>query len=293
MVSLERKRDVVVMLKTHQVSERRSCQLLALSRTSFRYRKRIGENEALIERLRLIAFSYPRFGYRRASALLRREGEQVNHKRVFRLWQKFGLSLPKPKKRKRARPNSAGLLPAPRRPNEIWSYDFVFDACAGKGRRLKILTIVDEYTRECLATIVNRSLKAADVVETLTRLIEQRGAPQFLRSDNGSEFAAIEVSVWLKLNGIKTIFIEPGRPWQNAKCESFNGRLRDECLNQEWFNSIREAKIVIEKWRKFYNSERPHSSLNYQTPKEMREKFEIGQSNLLEKETRFYSFQRF
>lgn len=137
MVSLERKREVVVWLKTHQVSERRSCQLIALSRTSFRYRKRNQENERLIERLRLIAFSYPRFGYRRATALLHREGEQVNHKRVFRLWHKFGLSLPKAKTRKRARLSVRGLLPAPSKPNEIWSYDFVFDACAGKGRRLK------------------------------------------------------------------------------------------------------------------------------------------------------------
>ena len=224
MVTIEHRRQVVVMLKTRSISERRSCQSAMISRTSCRYRTKTGENEKLIERLRSIANNYPRFGYRRATALLSREGRQVNHKRVFRLWQKFDLSLPKQKKRKRARPTGLGLLPAANKPNQIWSYDFVFDACSGKGRRLKILTIVDEYTRECLATVVNRSVKAADVVETLTGLINQPGAPEYFWSDNGSEFAASNISIRLKVKGIKTIFIEPGRPWQNAKCESFNGR---------------------------------------------------------------------
>lgn len=152
-------------------------------------------------------------------------------------------------------------------PNHVWTYDFVFDRCAN-GQKVKLLTVVDEYTRESLAIRAATSIKSNAVVETLSRLVAERGAPLCLRSDNGSEFVARRVKEWLKAKGIQTLYIEPGSPWQNALGESFNGRLRDECLNVEWFGNLREAGAVIESWRRHYNQERPHSSLDYRTPSE-------------------------
>ena len=268
MVSVEQKREVVSVLRAQEVSERRSCQLSGISRCGVHYksRKAVGDQQ-LGEALKAIADKHPRYGYRRATVVLGRSGEVVNHKRVARVWRKAGLSLPRRRPRKRYHKAQPVMINQATRPNEVWTYDFVHDWCV-TGQRLKILTVVDEYTRECLATETRTSIKSSAVLAVLERLLLERGAPRFLRSDNGSEFIAGRVKGWLAQRQIKTLYIEPGSPWQNAKGESFNGRLRDECLNMEWFRSVREAQVVIEAWRKAYNAERPHSSLKYQTPME-------------------------
>jgi putative transposase len=217
--------------------------------------------------LKTIARQHPRYGYRRATALLQRSGEQTNHKRVHRIWQQLKLSLPL--RRPRSRRGGAGTITCAQAlfPNHVWTYDFVFDRCAN-GQKVKLLTVVDEYTRESLAIQVATSIKSRSVIEVLIQLVAKRGVPACLRSDNGPEFVARRVKEWLKAKGIETLYIEPGSPWQNAKGESFNGRLRDECLNVEWFKGLREASVVIESWRQHYNNERPHSSLDYRTPSE-------------------------
>ncbi len=267
-MSVEQKRDVVAVLRTHEVSERRSCQLSGISRCGVHYKSRkANSDQRLGEALKAIAGKHPRYGYRRATVMLRRAGEVVNHKRVARVWRKDGLSLPRRRPRKRYHKAHRVMIEQATRPNEVWTYDFVHDWCV-TGQKLKILTVVDEYTRECLATETRTSIKSSSVLAVLERLVSERGAPRFLRSDNGSEFVANRVKEWLARQQIKTLYIEPGSPWQNAVGESFNGRLRDECLNMEWFCNVREARVVIEAWRKAYNAERPHSSLQYQTPLE-------------------------
>jgi putative transposase len=254
------------MLKEMKVSERSSCQLVGISRKGLRYESRRSDS-ALLEKLKAIAGEHPRYGYRRACALLRRSGEQINHKRVHRVWRAAKLSLPLRRPRQRRPPASALTCSQALRPNHVWTYDFVFDRCAN-GQQLKLLTVMDEYTRESLAIYVATSIKSRAVIELLSRLVAERGAPLCLRSDNGSEFVAARVQAWLTQKGIQTLYIEPGSPWQNAKGESFNGRLRDECLNVEWFKNLREAKVIVETWRGHYNRERPHSSLEYRTPSE-------------------------
>jgi putative transposase len=257
---------VVGQLKQKGVSERRSCQLVGISRTGLRYHRRKCDAE-LIESLRAIARQHPRYGYRRAWALLRREGLEVNHKRVHRLWRGAKLSLPLRRPKKRRVGQSTAVCPRAVRPNQVWTYDFIFDRCRD-GQLLKLLTVEDEYTREGLAIHTATSIRSAAVLGVLRGLIAERGAPECLRSDNGPEFVAACVKQWLAGNSIGTLYIEAGSPWQNGKGESFNGRLRDECLNVEWFGNLREAQVVIESWRRHYNEERPHSSLDYRTPAE-------------------------
>jgi putative transposase len=283
------KREVVEHLQAQfHLSQRRACQLVGLARCSARYElttQRPQQDQALMEQLKALAQQHPRYGYRRAWALLWREwkaraavGEDVtppplnpiNRKRVHRLWRLASLSLPQRRPRKRRRGTSA--MEWPQRadhPSHVWSYDFVQDRCAN-GSKLKLLTVEDEYTRESLAIEVGGSLPARSVIHVLERLVQEHGAPEFLRSDNGPEFIAQEVKQWLDGAGVGTIYIEPGCPWQNAFSESFNGRLRDECLNVEWFSSRAEARVVVEKYRRHYNEERPHSSLGYLTPQESR-----------------------
>jgi len=216
---------------------------------------------------------HPRFGYRRIWALLSREGVKLNLKKVYRLWKLEKLSLPKRRPRKpRAKP-TIGVLPKAEKANQVWTYDFVFDQSLS-GKSLKMLTLIDEYTRECLAVEVGISIKSEKVRAVLQRVCLEKGFPAMIRSDNGSEFIGQAVNYWLAENGIKPIFIEPGKPWQNGKCESFNGKLRDECLSREWFSSVKEAQAVIEDWRKFYNTQRPHSSLGYLTPLEFKSRME-------------------
>jgi putative transposase len=257
------------MLCAHSISERRSCQLVPITRSSVRYEARPRTDAQLVSELRAIAGKHPRFGYRRAHVVMKRAGHQINHKRVARVWRLTGLTLSRRRPRKRHKVAPSTPIPCASRPNEVWTYDFVHDACAN-GQRLKMLTVVDEFTRESLTIETRTSIKSRAVVEVLERLTSERGAPTYLRSDNGSEFIAGRVRDWLGKKQIGTLYIKPGSPWQNAKGESFNGRLRDECLNVEWFNNLREAKVVIESWRQHYNEERPHSSLKYQTPVEFR-----------------------
>jgi transposase InsO family protein len=214
-----------------------------------------------------LARLYGRYGYRRITAMLRREGWRVNHKRIERLWRREGLKVPK-KQRKRGRlwsTDGSCLRLRPEYPNHVWSYDFVSDRTAN-GRPLKILTLIDEYSRECLAIDVERSIRSIYVLQRLADLFLERGAPEYIRSDNGPEFTAELIRTWLDQLEVETLFIEPGSPWENGYVESFNGRLRDEYLNGEIFYTLKEAKVLIERWRREYNGVRPHSSLGYQPP---------------------------
>lgn len=253
------------------LSERRSCALVGMSRSSFRYQARPREaDEALVRRLRRLSRTprKERYGYRRMWVELRRSGLMVNPKRVRRLWRLAGLSLSRRASRKRSKPTGSVPREATR-PNEVFTYDFIHDTCFG-GRKLKMLTVVDEFTRECLWIEVSTSLPSSRVVEVLERVLAERGSPEYLRSDNGPEFIAKQVRTWLTEHGSATIYITPGHPWENAYEESFHGRFRDECLNMEVFTSVAEARVVIEGWRRHYNEERPHSRLGYRTPAEFR-----------------------
>jgi putative transposase len=267
----------VEFIKTKRISERHGCRLIGLHRKSHRYRRRTKPANKLIKRIRRLATRHPRFGYRRIWALLKREGIKVNVKKVYRLWKQEKLSLPKRRPRKpRAKP-TVGILPKAERTNQVWTYDFVFDQSLS-GRSLKMLTLIDEYTRECLAVEVGVSIKSARVRQILEKVCLDKDCPEMIRSDNGSEFIGQAVNSWLAENGIKPLFIAPGKPWQNGKGESFNGKLRDEWLSREWFSSVKEAQVVIGNWRKFYNEERPHSSLEYLTPLEFKSKMENNKS---------------
>lgn len=198
--------------------------------------------------------------------MLAREGHAMSFDRAWRLWRNAGLQVPKKRKRRRVAHSRPRPVPPQQRHN-VWAYDFVFDRCAN-GHVLKCLTVVDEYTRQCLAIVVDGRIRSARVIETLSRLVSLHGAPGYLRSDNGPEFVSRAVIRWLIEQRIDTAFIDPGKPWQNAFDESFNGKFRDECLNMEWFRSRAEAKVIIEAWREQYNQIRPHSSLSYLTPNE-------------------------
>lgn len=276
-MTVERKREAVVFLHTKELSQRRSCQLLLLARSTAQYQTKRKPDEAFEQQVKELAFAHPRYGYRRIHALLKRRGQRVNRKRVVRVWQKFGLQVPRSKKQKKRRRESQPLMPQASRPNEVWTYDFMFDRDAA-GRRLKLLTLMDEFTREGLAIRVGRSFKAVQVKEVLREVGAKHGYPQFLRSDNGSELIAGIIKEFLAENHIHAAYIEPGSPWQNGKGESFNGKFRDECLRMEIFGNWREATVISERWRKFYNTERPHSSLGYQTPKEFKVEWEQRQT---------------
>jgi transposase InsO family protein len=210
---------------------------------------------------------YGRYGYRRITALLREDGWLVNHKRVERIWRQEGLKVPK-KQPMRSRlwlNDGSCVRKRPDYKNHVWAYDFVQDR-THEGKRFRMLTVIDEYSRECLAIKVDRSLKSIDVIETLADLFISKGQPDFIRSDNGPEFTAIILRDWLARLNTGTLFIEPGSPWENGYNESFNGKLRDELLNCEIFYTLKEAKILIEQWRKHYNTVRPHSALGYKPP---------------------------
>ena len=214
-----------------------------------------------------LASSYGRYGYRKVTALLREEGWRVNHKRVERLWRQEGLKVPqKQPKRKRLWLNDGSCVRLrPAYTDHVWSYDFVADRTSD-GRAFRMLTLIDEHSRECLSIDAARKLKSEDVLERLSDLFVRRGVPAYIRSDNGPEFTARKVREWLAKVGVKTLFIEPGSPWENGYCESFNGRLRDELLAREQFDTLLEAKVLIERWRRHYNTVRPHGSLGYRPP---------------------------
>jgi putative transposase len=247
---------------------------MQVARSALAYQSRMTARDARLEpRLREVARQHPRYGHRRAWAMLRRE-MVINLKRVRRLWNQLGLCLPKRRPRRRIRSMSVRSMIA-ERATQVWAYDFVHDACAN-GQKLKMLTVIDEWTRECLAIEVGGRINSSRVIEVLSRLMSWHGHPTYLRSDNGPEFVAHRVKEWLTHNGVQTTFIEPGKPWQNGMNESFNGKFRDECLNREWFRNRVEAKLIMEQWRCHYNEERPHSSLNYRTPAQVR----AGQINV-------------
>ena len=226
-----------------------------------------GEEERLVAQIIALTTQYGRYGYRRITALLRAEGWRVNHKRVERIWRQEGLKVPqKQPKRGRLWLNDGSCIRLrPERKNHVWSYDFMA-ARTHDGRAFRILTILDEYTRECLSITVARRITSQDVIEQLGELFLERGIPEHIRSDNGPEFTARAIRQWLKDLGVKTLYIEPGSPWENGYIESFNGKLRDELLNVEIFTTLFEAQVLIENWRKDYNQIRPHSALGYRPP---------------------------
>ena len=225
------------------------------------------DEDALTRRIVELASAYGRYGYRRVTELLRRDGWRVNHKRVERIWRSAGLKVPqRQKKRGRIWLNDGSCIrQRAEYVNHVWSYDFVHDRTRD-GKALRFLTVVDEYSRECLALSVSRSLKAFDVLECLSELFLTRGVPEFIRSDNGPEFVATALREWLERLSVKTLFIEPGSPWENGYIESFNGKFRDEFLSVELFDSVLEARVLTEQWRQHYNRVRPHSSLGYRPP---------------------------
>mgnify|MGYP004536218955 CR=1 FL=1 len=250
------------------MSERKACAVLGQHRSTQRKLPRAADDEAALRAdIVDLARQYGRYGYRRITALLRIQGWACNHKRVERIWRAEGLKVP-PRQPKRGRlwlNDGSCVRLRPERPNHVWAYDFVEDRTRD-GRKFRMLNVVDEYTRECLAIRVGRQLKAADVIDVLSDLFILRGTPGHVRSDNGPEFAATAVKGWISGVGAKTAFIEPGSPWENGYVESFNGKLRDELLNMEVFNTLAEAKVLIEQWRCHYNTVRPHSSLRYRPP---------------------------
>jgi transposase InsO family protein len=241
---------------------------LTQPRSTQRYKIKPAEDEnKLTEAVIEIASQYGRYGYRRVTALLRNDGWQINHKRVERIWRREGLKVPgKQPKRVRLWLNDGSCVRLrAERKDHVWSYDFVQDRTAD-GRSFRILTLIDEYTRECLSLLVDRKLNSQNVLDQLSTLFLTRGIPQYIRSDNGPEFTAKAVRAWLGLVGVKTLFIEPGSPWENGYIESFNGKFRDELLNGEIFTTLFEAKVLIEDWRQEYNQVRPHSALGYRPP---------------------------
>jgi putative transposase len=265
MVSVPARRSQVAYATGKGLSQRRACTLIEVGRSALHYRSVKAVKDApVLKRMAELSALYPRYGYRRIAVFLDRDGHRLSFGRAYRLWRRAKLKVP----RKRPRKRIASARPRPNAPtgaNQVWSYDFVFDWCAN-GQQLKCLTISGEWTKEGLAIEVDGSLRSRRVIEVLSRLVSERGAPLYLRSDNGPEFVARALLQWIADQGIKTALIEPGKPWQNGAAESFNGKFRDECLSLEWFRSRAEAKAVIESWRQHYNEVRPHSSLGYLTP---------------------------
>ena len=269
MVSAQARRQQVAFLGGRGLSQRRSCALLSVARSTMGYSPRLpAKDAAALQAMRELAGRYPRFGYRRIQVLLAREGHTMSPDRAHRLWRSAALQVP----RKRPRRRAATGRPRPQTPsgiNEVWTYDFVFDGCAN-GQQLKCLTVIDEFSRECLAIDVAGSIRSGRVIEVLSQLVSAHGAPKHLRSDNGPEFVSRAVLRWLTEAQIATAFIDPGKPWQNATGESFNGKFRDECLSLEWFRNRLDARATIGEWRRHYNETRPHSSLGNLTPAEFK-----------------------
>jgi putative transposase len=260
------------------VSERRACALVAANRATVQYQPRARRDDGLPQRLAVLARHHPRYGYRRVWAWLRREGWMVNRKRVHRLWRSATLQVPKPHHRHRRAGVSAAAPTQATYPGHVWTDDFVHDACL-TGAKLKLLPVVDEFTRECLALEVATTLPAVRVIGVLERLVATHGVPAYLRSDNGPAFVAHAIQGGLALQQTATRYIEPGCPWQNGFGERFNGSLRDECLTMQAFASVAEARILIERFRRQYHEERPHSRLGYRTPAEFKADWIADQSN--------------
>ena len=266
-------------MKNQQLSQRRACKLVALHRSVGRYRSRRPVEEQEKAKIKEIALERPRFGYRRIHFILKKRGLKINHKKLFRLYKEMGLKVRRRGSRKRAVGTRLAKVKASRI-NEVWSLDFMADRLAD-GRKIRLLNIVDEYTRESLKIVVDTSLSGLRVVRELEELVKIRGKPQQIISDNGTEFTSMAVLKWSESISLKWHYIEPGKPMQNGTIESFNGRIRDEFLNQHWFMSLKEAKELAEAWRKDYNRDRPHGALCGLTPDEFKKALEVGITNIL------------
>jgi putative transposase len=281
-VSPQARREQVALAVERGHSTRRACGLIGVSRSMMGYKSvRAVRDAPAISAMRRLSGQYPRYGYRRIRIFLGREGHAMSPERAHRLWKAAGLQLPARRPRRRIAASRPRPMP-PAAPNHVWAYDFIYDACAN-GQQLKCLTVVDEFTRECLAIDVAGSIRSSRVIEVLSRLISLHGAPAALRSDNGPEFISKAILEWLVRAGIHTAHIDPGKPWQNGTDESFNGKFRDECLSVEWFRSRAEARVFIETWRRHYNHVRPHSSLDYQTPIEFKLRYESTTAGAISK----------
>ena len=253
------------VIEEFEMSERQACKLLEVDRSSYRYEPLPRDDGRLREEMVALAKQKPRYGYRRLGVLMERRGWKMNHKKLYRLYREEHLAVRRLRRKRLLRP--AAPVAQLTRANQEWAMDFVMDGLA-TGRAVRALTAVDEYTRECLAIEVDSCLSSRRVTRVLEWVIQQRGKPEAVRCDNGPEFTSRHFLAWCEEQQIRLIHIQPGRPMQNGRVESFNGRLRDECLNANWFPTMNEAKRKIEAWREEYNRERPHSSLGYQTPEE-------------------------
>lgn len=274
MVSAQARREQALYAISRGLNHRRACALLNTSRANLNYQAKMPKKDSVVMgEMKKLSGIYPRFGSRRIRIFLGRVGIIIGKERCTRLWAKAGWQVPKKKRRKTSVKRERPMMPI--RKNSVWCYDFVYDACAN-GQKLKCLTVVDEFTRECLAIDVSGSIRSYRVIEVLTKLIVTHGSPKYLRSDNGPEFVSRALLEWSNKEKLEVVLIEPGKPWQNGTNESFNGKFRDECLSMEWFRNRMEAKVLIEEWRNHYNYVRPHSSLNYQTPLEFKTGLEVN-----------------
>lgn len=261
------RREVVrYATETHDLSQRRACGLIGMGRSSYAYRPRRSRDERLRARLRELAAARPRYGYRRLHLLLRREGRVANHKRVYRLYIEDGLAVRR-RRRKRVAGSARRPLAVPTRVNQRWSIDFMADTLAD-GRSFRTFNVVDDLSRECPTIEVDTSIPGARVVRVLDRIAAERGYPEAIVMDNGPELVGKALDAWAYRHGVQLHFIRPGKPNENAYIESFNGKFRDECLNEHWFTGISDARFTIEAWRRDYNQVRPHSSLGGLTPAE-------------------------
>lgn len=267
MVSAQQRLDQARYAIGRGLPQRRACALLNVSRSGLGYPlKMASKDRPIVAAMRHYAEQYPRYGARRIRIFLRRDGLILGRDRAARIWAAAGLQVPAKKKRKRYLSQTRQPF-VPTAPNQVWAYDFVFDGCAN-GQKLKCLTLIDEFTKESLAIDVAGSIRSQRLIEILESVIDQRGCPIVLRSDHGPEFVSTSLIEWATRRGLRNLWIDPGKPWQNGTNESFNGKFRDECLAISWFYSRAHAKVLIETWRKHYNGVRPHSSLDYQTPLE-------------------------
>ena len=269
MVSPSTKRRAVKAVVEEGVgTTAQACRALGLARSSY-YRNSMASLESRQMHGQIVQLSqdHPRYGYRRVTALLRREGHDLNAKRVQRVRRQEGLQVSRRQRKLRRLGVSTAQRQRAMHPNQVWSWDFVEDQTEN-GTRFRVLTLMDEHTRECLVTHVDWSIRAVDVITVVEGAMARYGVPEHLRSDNGPEFIAYAIQDWLREKSVKTIYITPGSPWENAYIESFHDKLRDECMNREIFGSLWEARVVIEQWHLYYNAERPHSSLGYRTPEE-------------------------
>lgn len=257
-----------MIIETYKISERRACRLVGQNRSTQRYNEvRRPDEDIITARIVELASEYGRYGYRMITAMLRLEGFKINHKRVYRIWRTLGLKVPqKQPKRRRLWTNDGSCIRfRAEHKNHVWSYDFM-ETRTSKGHKIKILNVIDEYTRECLISYPAKRIRSSDVINILRDLFLKHGTPEYIRSDNGSEFIANRLREWLKLMEVSPMYILPGSPWENGYCESFNGSMANELLNIEVFDTLYEADVMIQRWIRHYNTTRPHSALGYRPP---------------------------